>query len=211
MVLNQKQATLAYRCPSCGGVATSMVGAFSLSGSLFKLKCPCKGSDMSVEKLPDGRMRLEVPCLVCATKHSHVISSSVFFNSDIFVIPCSLSGVDICFIGKEDKVSDAIEASNAELLSMLGENELAELQNREKDREDLCDPQVIDIIRFVISDLNDEGKIYCECEEKGDYCCDIYDDHITVRCSKCEASADIPTNSTMFAHDFLEADKLVLK
>lgn len=211
MILNQKQTMLAYRCPSCGGVTTSMVGAFSLSGKLFRLKCDCHGSDMSVEKTNDGKMRLSVPCLVCNCTHSYVISSSVFFDSDIFVIPCSMSGIDICFIGKENEVERAIEHSNNELLTMLGEENIDALKNNEKDKSSLSDPQILEIIRYVINELNEENAIYCNCKEHGDYTCDIYDEHVTVRCVKCGAKADIPTNSTIKAHDFLEADRLILK
>ncbi len=212
MILNPRQTTLAYRCPSCGGVTTSMVGAFSLSGSLFKLKCACGGSEMSIEKTNDGKMRLSVPCLVCACPHNYVISKSVFFDSDIFVIPCSMSGVDICFIGKEDNVSSAVEESNRELLALLGEEDAQSLRNRERDKSELCDPQILEIIRYVINDLSDEGAIHCGCRDgEGDYCCDIYDDYVTVRCVKCGAKENIPTNSTIKAHEFLECTELILK
>lgn len=211
MILNQKQTMLAYRCPSCGGVVTSMVGAFSLSGKLFRLKCDCMESSMSVEKTNDGKMRLTVPCLACNTSHSYVLSSSVFFDSDIFVIPCSLSGIDICFIGKQDAVADAVQKSNEELLLMLGENDVSSLKNHEKNRDELSDPQITEIVRYVINELNEENAIHCNCEKNGEYCCDIYDEHITVRCVKCGAKADIPTNSTIKAHDFLECDSLILE
>lgn len=211
MILDQKQTTLAYRCPACGGVTTSMVGAFSLSGNLFRLKCGCHESSMTVEKTADGKMSLTVPCLACNTTHSYTVSSSVFFKSDIFVIPCSLSGIDICFIGKQDEVEKAIAHSNEELLAMLGEEDINALKNEEKDRHELCDPQILDIVRFVINELNEDEAIYCNCRGKADICCDIYDDHVTVRCIKCGAKADIPTTSTIKAHEFLEADKLILK
>lgn len=212
MILNEKQTTLAYRCPGCGGVTTSIVGAFSLSGSLFKLKCACGNSHMTVEKTSDAKMRLSVPCLVCNTVHTYVVSSNVFFDSDIFVIPCSLSGVDICFIGREKSVSDAIEASNRELLALLGEEELESLKNQERNRDELCDPQALEIVRYVINELNEENEIYCACEHgHGEYTCDVYDDYITVRCVKCGCKETIPTNSTMKAHELLECDKLILK
>ncbi len=211
MILNQKQTTLAYRCPACGGVATSMVGAFSLSGSLFRLRCECHESEMSVEKTNDGKMRLSVPCLACASNHSYTISNSVFFDSDIFVIPCSLSGIDICFIGKEKAVAEAVDASNKELLAMLGEEDISAIKNEEKDRGELYDPHNLEIIRFVINELNEDGQIYCNCKDKGDICCDVYDDYIKVRCVKCGASLDISLTSTIKAHEFLEADKLILK
>ncbi len=211
MILNQKQTTLAYRCPNCGGVTTSMVGAFSLSGNLFRLKCECHGSEMTVEKTDNGKMRLTVPCLTCSTNHSYTVSNSVFFDSDIFIIPCSMSGIDICFIGKENEVANAVTKSNEELLSMLGEEDINALKNQEKDKSELFDPQNLEIVRFVINELNEEKAIFCNCKENGEFCCDIYDDYVKVRCIKCGASADIPINSTIKAHEFLETDKLILK
>lgn len=211
MILNPKQTTLAYRCPSCGGVPTSIVGVFSLSGNLFRLKCPCHGSEMTVEKTNDGKMNLTVPCIACSYPHSYTVSSSIFFDSDIFIIPCSLSGIDLCFIGKEEQVRDAVQKSNEELLAMLGEQDIDSLKNQEKDKKFLSDPQILEIVKFVINDLNEEGEIYCNCNGRGEYSCDIYDEHLTVRCVKCGAKADIPINSTIKAHDFLECDKLILK
>ncbi|MBQ9744563.1 MAG: hypothetical protein IJW19_05500 [Clostridia bacterium] len=211
MILNQKETTLAYRCPACGGVVTSMVGAFSLSGKMFRLKCSCGGSHMTVEKTNDGKMRLIVPCMVCSTDHSYIISNEVFFDSDVFVIGCALSGIDICFIGKDKNVEDAILRSNEEIIEMVGDGNLSSIKNTEKDLSALSDPQITEIIKYVINDLADEGKIYCDCNDDGDFICDIYDEHVTLRCSKCGCKKDIPTNSVISAHDFLEASELHLK
>jgi hypothetical protein len=122
-----------------------------------------------------------------------------------------MSGIDICFIGRENNVAEAIDASNKELLALLGEENIESLKNEEKDRDELCDPQILEIIRFTINELNEENAIHCNCAGKGEFSCDIYDDHVTVRCVKCGASADIPTNSTIVAHEFLESDSLILK
>jgi len=166
---------------------------------------------MTVEKTNDGKMRLIVPCLVCANTHSYIISNEVFFDSDVFIIGCSMSGVDICFIGKEKPVEDAILRSNEEIIEMVGGGDLASIRNEEKDHFALSDPQIVDIVKYVINELQDEGKIYCDCDGNGDYVSDIYDDHITLRCTVCGKSADIDTNSVIKAHDFLESDSLTLK
>lgn len=209
MIIEQRKTTLAYRCPACGSVPTSMVGAFSLSGNLFKLKCSCGGSYMTVEKLNDGKVRLTVPCVACPSPHIYNLSSNVFFNNDIFMIPCSLCGIDLCFIGNESKVSRAVKQSNEEILKSLGDKSLDSLKNEEE--EDLSDPQVVEIVTYVVSDLNEEGKIYCKCNEgEGDYECNVYSDFVTVKCKKCHASATIPADSTIAAHEFLNADKLTL-
>ena len=210
MILDQKKTTLAYRCPSCGGVPTSMVGAFSLSGDLFKLKCTCGGSHLSVEKTHDDKIRLTAPCLVCPNPHSYIISKNVFFGSDIFVIPCALSGIDICFIGKENEVSLAVKRSNDEIVQLLGDASIEQL--RAKKEHDFTDPMVFDIITYVISDLHEEGKIYCRCPEgHGDYLTTIYDSSVEVKCKSCGASITIEAGSTQGAEDFLHTEELHLK
>ncbi|MBQ8163310.1 MAG: hypothetical protein IJZ93_02955 [Clostridia bacterium] len=211
MIVNPKQTTLAYRCPACGGVVKSFVEIFSLSGNLFRLKCDCGGSYMTVEKTDDKKLRLTLPCLVCSYPHSYVISNSVFFDSDIFIVGCNLSGIDLCFIGKEDQVDEAVRISNEEILAMLGDVDISKLHTQEKEHHALSDPQVLDIVRFVINELNDEGNIHCNCKDKGQICCDIYDEYVIVKCEKCGAKAQVDITSTSRAMDFLEADSLTLK
>ncbi len=212
MILDQKKTTLAYRCPSCLGVPTSMVGAFSLSGDLFKLKCTCGNSHLSVEKTSDDKIRLTVPCLACPTPHTYVISKNVFFGSDIFVIPCSLSGIDICFIGKEKEVASAVIRSNDEIMKALGDTPIDSLfKDSQENENDYTDPAVFDMITYVISDLCDEGKIYCRCPEgHGEYQANILKDSVEVKCKNCGASATIEARGTYDAERFLQADELRL-
>ena len=210
MILDQKKTTLAYRCPACGGVPTSMVGAFSLSGNLFKLKCTCGESSLTVEKTNEDKIRLTVPCLVCPSPHTYLLSKNVFFGSDIFVIPCSVCGIDICFIGKENEVSSAVKRSNDEIIRILGDASLEELKSI-KDNE-LSDPMLFDVITYVISDLYEEGKIYCNCNDGcGEYTSEILNSSVLVKCKKCGACVEIPVGSTQGAQDFLEATELRLK
>ena len=211
MILEPSKTTLAYRCPSCGGVPTSVVGIFSLSGQLFKLKCDCGGSHMTVEKTSDDKLRLTVPCVACPHPHSYLLSKNVFFESESFIIGCSTCGVDICFLGTDEKVKEAIEYSNKELATMLGDYSLEKLKGN-KSSQAPFDPQIMDIVRFVINDLNEEGKIYCNCKEnEGDYVVDILEDFVSVKCKKCGAGAIIPTDSTIAAYDFLNTDSITLK
>ena len=130
MILDLKKTTVAYRCPQCGAVTTSIVGVFSLNGKLFKLKCSCGGSHMTVEKQNDGHITLTVPCVACPRPHIYNLTENVFFSSDVFVIPCSLCGVDICFLGKEEEVAKAVDYSNKELLTMLGDASIEGLKNK---------------------------------------------------------------------------------
>ena len=82
MIIDRK-ATFAYRCPACGGVPTAMASIFSLTGDRFKLKCDCGGSELIIDKLPENKYRLVVPCVACPHAHTYEISKDVMFNSDI--------------------------------------------------------------------------------------------------------------------------------
>lgn len=212
MILSNKETTVAYRCPECGASVTSMVGIFSLTADMIKLKCPCGGSELQIVYTKDKKIRLGVPCFLCPTPHSYLISSSMFFDRDLFTLPCSYSGVDICFIGKQSEVAEAMKRSENELLEMLGDTPFEELTKNRGEVRELSDPQVLEIVMYVIHDLADEGKVKCKCEDNsGDYDVEIFDDHLTVTCKNCGAKKEIPTTSVVAANDFLGCDELILK
>ena len=48
MILDEKKTTVAYRCPGCGAMVRSMIGAFTLSADMMRLKCPCGESAVRV-------------------------------------------------------------------------------------------------------------------------------------------------------------------
>ena len=212
MVLSKKETTVSYRCPECGASVTSMVGIFSLTADMLRLKCPCGGSELEIVYTKDKKIRLTVPCFLCPSPHSFLVSSTMFFDRDLFALPCSYSGVDICFVGRQDKVAEAMKASEKELIELLGDTNFEELSRNRGERVELSDPQVLEIVMYVIRDLADEGKVKCECTDgAGDYDVEILDDHLTVTCKKCKCHADVPTTSVVAANDFLACDELVLK
>jgi len=211
MVLNKKETTVAYRCPECGASVMSLVGIFTLTADMIRLKCPCGKSELEMVYTKDKKVRLNVPCFLCPTPHSYMISSSMFFDREIFTLPCSYSGVDICFIGKQDKVAKAMEESEKELLEMLGDTDFETLAQNRGENLELSDPQVLDIVLYVIRELAEEGLIKCNCIGDGDYDVEIHDDHVTVLCRECGAKLEIPTGSVIAANDFLASDELVLK
>ena len=174
MVLQQKQTTVAYRCPECGSIVLSLVGVFALSADMIRLKCPCGQSEMEILYTKDKKVRLTVPCFACPTAHSYLISSSLFFEKELFTLPCAYSGLDICFIGHKEQVQEAIQKAEEELLDMLGDVDFEEYAKARGERRELTDPQILDIVMYVVHELEDEGAIHCHCpEEEGDYTVEI--------------------------------------
>ena len=110
MILNENKTFLAYRCPRCGSGVIGIAGSFALSGGrLLKLKCPCGGSELTVTETTDKNLRVSVPCMLCNGEHTYLVSPTLFYGRDLFLLACSYSGLDICFIGEEERVSEALK------------------------------------------------------------------------------------------------------
>lgn len=210
MILNQKQTTIAYRCPACGAIVKSMVGVFALSADMLKLKCPCGGSEMTVMYTSDKKIRLTVPCFLCPNPHNYTVSTAVFFEKDQFAFACPYSGVDICFTGKNENVDKMTAEADIELAKMLDGRDVSEISGAAGRNGVFTDPQILDIIMFVIRDLDESGEIKCRCKDGGEYEAEVLDDAVEVRCKKCGAKTKIPADSTLSANAFLHCDHIEL-
>lgn len=220
MILDAKQTTVAYRCPHCGSAVLSAVGLLSLTGAadLVKLKCTCGKSELSVTYCKDGKLRLSVPCLACTKPHTFTVSSGVFFGKELFTLPCPYTDLNIAAIGEVNQVKAEMARSELELLDLLEKSGIKDPERLRAEEKALPDPQIAQIVSFVISELDEEGKIYCKChpagsEKKADcvYDVEMQEDGILVRCQTCGAKRLIPTDSGLSAHAFLNADALYLE
>ena len=193
----------------------SLVGLFALSADMVKLKCTCGKSEMSVVYSKDGKVRLTVPCILCPKPHNFTINSSVFFKNELFVLPCPLSDINICMMGEQNQVKAELARTELELLDLLEEHGL-ESFDAFHGEQTLTDPQVLDIILYVINDLDAEGKIFCKCgehkeDEEPSYDVEMLPEGLKVTCTKCKAKKIIPANSLIDAHAFLNTDSLTLE
>lgn len=215
MVIEPKQTTLAYRCPHCGAGVMSAVGIFALGGDMLKLKCTCGKSELTAVLQKDGKVRLTVPCILCATPHNYTLSSSVFFGKELFALPCPYTDFNVALTGAANAVKAELARTELALLDLLEESGIKSLDPlHEEGEETLSDPQIREIVMFVVQDLDAEGKIFCKCapEENGrQYDAEILEEGIRVSCRKCAASRLIPTDSRLGAHAFLNADALYLE
>ncbi len=213
MLLENKQSYVTYLCPECGMWVKGLIGIFALSADMVRLKCPCGGSELTAEKTNDGKVRMAVPCFICPKPHTFTLSSKMFFDSGLFALPCAYSGINICYLGDEASVDDAVSDTDKELAELMGDTDFDSFKNaRDSEAEGfLSDPQILDIVSFVVRDLDEAGEISCRCEDgEGCYSIDITGESITVRCSECGASAIIPVTSTVSANAFLECTHLEL-
>ena len=228
MVLRKQEATVGYHCPVCGCGVHSAVGVFALSGDMFRLKCSCGHSAMTVSYTRDRSIRLEVPCLVCPRPHVYTVSQKTFFDREFLSFACALSGLDVCYIGKEDRVEKAMRATEEKVAVMLEEAGITAETLGQKPDEDtdgdgsdadeyepelnVPDNHVFDLVHFVVTDLAEEGKVFCRCEDgKGNYEVIPEPDGVRVTCTECGAQRHIDCSNSLFANSFFEMDSLTLE
>lgn len=212
MVLETKKSTVAYRCPVCGGGVMSVVDTFRLSADMVKLKCECGGSEMVMVKTGDGKVRFTVPCMLCPKPHNFTVSTNLFFDKELFVLPCPYSDLNVAMMGESNHVKAELSRTELKLLDMLEESGVQSLDVFHSEQY-LTDPQVLEIVSYMIKELDEEGKIYCGCPdgEEGDYELEMTAEGLKVSCRRCGASKTVPTNSLIQANEFLNADSLTLE
>ncbi len=217
MKSNQTETTIAYRCPECGSGVMSIVGVFKLSGDMLKLKCSCGMSDMTLTYTTDKKIRIVVPCIVCNKPHSYLLNKDALFNmeNDVIKLSCKYTGIDLCFIGKEKDVKNALEDADEELAKIMkdaGLDDLAQLHSNDDETKE-TDPDVEDVVRFMIAELTEEDKIHCRCRKKNlaSYKYTVMNGFVRVYCEGCGSIADIPITGGGSAFDFLSSDGLELE
>ena len=212
MILDPKKTTLAYRCPSCGAGIMSVVGLFNLTADMVKLKCDCGQSAMTVSYTKDSKVRISVPCVLCPNPHHFTISTSVFFKDELFVLPCPYSDITIAVTGEENRVKAELSRSELELIELLEKSGIDSFDELHRDQGFESNPEIEEIVTYMIRELDEEGKIECLCppELEGDYEIEFIGETLIIRCKRCGAQKEINLGSTIQAHALLEADKLTL-
>ena len=214
MVLDSVNTHVAYRCPDCGTVIYGFVGKFALKANMLRLKCSCGNSVMDIKITNDNKVRLSVPCLFCRQNHSYVVSESLFFDKEKFLLNCPYSGMDIAFIGDEETISGELSRTEQELTRLMAAfeaEELADIQPEDVNEDEvLPDPSVYDTLRFVVKDLEAEGRVKCPCGD-GKYDLRFIDGGLQVWCESCGATYDFSATSPTMAEEYLDINEITLK
>lgn len=214
MNTQNKQTTVAYRCPHCGAMVHGIAGRFALAADLIRLKCPCGESVLDMTIQNDNRIKLSVPCVFCKKNHTYTVSQSLVFERDIFNLNCPYAHMDIAFAGDEERVlgeERRTEIELADLLKNLESDKLSDLQPQDMDADEILpDPQVYDIVRFLVKELEADGAIDCPCHS-GHYDIRFTDGGVQVVCPDCGAQHVFSAASTEAAQEYLEIVELKLR
>ena len=210
-----KKRYFAYRCPECTGTVLSLMGNFSLSGDLLRLRCSCKKSVADIKAEQHTKVHLSVPCPICRKPHRYTIAKSLFLEKPIFTLGCPYSpDIAVALMGEKEPLDTALAKEEEKLSAILAAFEsetLRDVQPQDmNDEEILPDPQIYDIIRFLVRELEAEGAITCPCG-RGSYDFRFTDAGIQVVCPDCGASYEFDCPSEEVAKGYLDLSELRLK
>ena len=214
MIINPKKTYICYRCHKCGSATTGFVGEFSLCADMLKLKCECKNSAMSLVRTQEKKIKLSVPCIFCNKNHTFVVSQDTFYNRELLLLSCPYTNMDICFVGKEDKISAAVEQNSLELNALftdLGYENLEDLYGDDRSAEDIIpDADVYDTVRFALAELQADCAIECPCNS-AQYDIEFVSGGVRIFCPLCRAEYFLPITNSESAREFLDCKRLILK
>lgn len=210
-----KEKYFAYRCPSCGDTVLALMGKFSLSGDLLRLRCNCGKSFSDIQAERGQKVHLSVPCPLCKKPHAYTIAPSLLLEKELFTLGCPYSpDIAVALMGEEEKLNEALTKESeklSQLLTAFDSDSLSDIQPQDmNDDEILPDPAVYDTIRFLVRELEADGMVHCPC---GSGVCDFRftDDGIQVVCPDCGASYEFKVSSPEAAQEYLTMDELTLK
>ncbi len=215
MATQPKKRYISYRCPECLTATTGLVGKFALAAGLLRLKCNCdKGSSLDISVFSDGKIKLSVPCIFCKQNHSYLLNETVFFDRDRFMLSCPYSGTDIAFLGDEENIREELQRTESEIKTILAgfeAEDISDIQPQDMNEDEILpDPAVYDTIKFLISDLEDDGHISCLCNN-GKYELRFTENGVQVYCENCGASYTFNAQSPSLAEEYLSIDEIKLK
>jgi hypothetical protein len=143
-----------------------------------------------------------------------VVSETVFFDRDKFLLNCPYTGMDIAFIGEEEDINKELKRTEEEigrLMASFEAEELSDIQPADMTEEEILpDPAVYDTLRFVVKNLEAEGRVKCPCSD-GRYELRFVDNGVEVYCENCGASYTFTATSPSVAEEYLDIDSLELK
>lgn len=200
MLINTS-VTVAYMCSSCGRFEFFDVSCFELvSRKNYFAACQCSNSSIQICREGSKAYKVKIDCIGCGNIHTFTLGRKDLLSKDISVFICPLTGIQQCFIGDGDLVRskiDSLEKELDELIDRLG------YDNYFKNTRVMYDSL------NHIHDIAEQGKLVCKCGNK-DIELGLLSEKISMRCRKCNASADVMAASNEDLRGLLSTRQIVL-
>ncbi|RKD33524.1 hypothetical protein [Thermohalobacter berrensis] len=199
-MLVDTKITIAIPCESCDNIKIYEISLFNFVNTKnIEFKCDC-GEANAVIKTEDYKMFwANISCAVCQDVHVYKYKLSQLIKGNI-VIRCIDTGIEICFIGKNEDVEDLIEKyekKSEEMLKDLGFYDFF------KDFDAMMNALTI------LRNMDREDRIYCDCGND-DIKLELFTDSVEFRCPICNSVMMISVENRDDVEALMEKEEIVL-
>lgn len=177
MLINTN-SIMTMRCPVCGKIKYHHLSRFAVSkGNPFYVNCSCGAAALIISTKNHSLYRLQVPCLVCETKHQIEFTGKFLWSGEVIRLSCSDTDLELGYIGPEQEVKQLIYSQERELDALADDiNSESYFHNS-------------DIMYEVLSCLHEiaeQGDLYCQCGNLGIEV-ELFPDCLELHCKNCDS------------------------
>ncbi len=167
------------RCPYCGEVNQHDLSVFAFSGSnSCRFTCSCGSDIASLGSRDRKHFWVQADCSFCEETHFCYFNRKDIWGDEIVSLYCNDTGLDIAYIGPQDKMEEIVayeEKSLAEMARDLGFGDY------------FSNPEIMYGVLDCLYQLAEKGDLFCHC---GNYDVEIemLPDRLELKCGFCNAS-----------------------
>lgn len=193
--------TVAYKCPVCGSIEFDQFCLFDVWGKKkHTISCRCKKSSIIFFIKSGNKCVINVPCIACNEKHVFIREIKELWANNLIKLSCPYSGIDICFIGSDEKVRSSVD---------LYEMRMDVLMNDIGYEDYFVNNTVMLNTIDRIHDIAEKGNLICECGSI-DIDLQMYYDRVELFCNKCKITEVIKAATNQDLKITLSRDSIVL-
>lgn len=174
---------IAIRCPKCSSLDFYLLSLFALGArkKQLKIQCECGCQLFAMGTKDFHQFWLQTKCLMCEIKHLTYLPRKRIWSSEIEVLSCDETGIEIAFIGPKAQVQAYIKNQDKSLREMAEDMGFGEYFES---------PEVMYEVLDYLYEIAESEKLYCEC---GNYQIDIdvFPEKLELKCDSCGCTATI--------------------
>ncbi len=193
--------TIAYKCVSCGSFDFFNISLFAL---LYRgncvVPCRCKKSSITINQEGENSYFITFPCIGCGSEHAiHLVKKDIISGKPRS-FNCPRTGMQICFIGRDDVVRKKVDGL---------EKELDEIIDKYGYESYFKNTQVMFDTLNYIHDIALKGNLGCQCGSRDPDLVLLYDS-VLLKCSKCGCEKSIPAACNNDLKEIFLLDSLLI-
>lgn len=121
-MLIDKKTAMAVRCPWCGSISINSVNPFEVPmGEGLTVECLCGQELFTLKKRKSGGYQLKISCIACDYEHIYKIGYRELWKTDLFILNCHYTNMEVCFLGRNAQVKEAIDRYEREMEEVIRE------------------------------------------------------------------------------------------